>query len=112
MPIQEGTILPADQADSQTEESLYLLGSWNPRPIRCTTRWSDDCHAYVVAPLATARIARQQWRAMSGPRLTKRGKAQSRVPNVELVSANALLGADSGKEGLLLRFFEGKPNAV
>lgn len=84
---------------------LYLLGSEQKSPVECSTRWMDDRHAYVVAPLATARMAGQEWDVVTSPGKPGR-KAPKERRHAQLVAADALLGPDSGKEGLLLRFFE------
>ena len=112
MAIQEGTALSGDHAGPEAEQALFLLGSGSRQPVQCTTRWRDDRHAYVVAPLATARAARQQWQALTCPPDGDPAAVREPDLNVELVAANALLGADSGKEGLLLRYFPRKPGTA
>ncbi len=112
MPIQEGIALSGDRTGDEPEQTLYLLSTGSRRPVRCTTRWKDDQHAYVVAPLATARVAGQRWQALSEPVAGGSKKARGTGRTVELVSAKALMGADSGKEELVLRYFEAKPGAV
>ncbi len=108
MAIQEGTALSGVDAGTITDRDLYLVGSDSSRPVRCTTRWMDERHAYVVAPLATAKAAEQRWEALTAPPAGGGRSSTRRRLSVELISANALLGPDSGKEGLLLRYFEGK----
>jgi hypothetical protein len=72
----------------------------------------DDHHAYVVAPLATATAMHQRWEALTCPPGQQGGRGGERRLQVELISADTLLGQDSGKEGLLLRYFEQRPGTA
>ena len=101
-----------DVAGPPTETLLVLLGSGDKKGVPCTTRWMDDRHAYVVAPLATATTVHQQWEAMAVPSIKDQTTVRERRLHVELISADILLGSDSGKEGLLLRYFERKPGTA
>ena len=99
-----------DSQPPATDRPLYLFGEHGPRTVCCRTRWMTDKYAYVVAPLATATLVRQRWQATTSapnrdrePVVNRRGQF-----DVELVSAEALWGSDSGKEGLLLRFLAPK----
>ncbi len=86
------------------ERPFFLFGGDGRRKVRCRTRWMTDKYAYVVAPMATATLVRQRWQAATTvPQTEPVGLADQEL-QVELVSAETLLGADSGKEGLLLRF--------
>jgi len=98
-----------DLAGCSPDDALYLLRSGGTTAVRCPTRWMDDHHAYVVAPLATATAMHQRWEALTRPPGQKGARAEGRCLQVELISADTLLGPDSGKEGLLLRYFEQKP---
>ena len=92
-----------DVQKAPSDRPFYLFGGHGPPPVRCRTRWITDKYAYVVAPLATATLVRQRWQAATSiperdPPPGDRGRF-----SVELVSAEALMGSDSGNEGLLLR---------
>ncbi|MHC4063907.1 MAG: hypothetical protein ACYSUI_05330 [Planctomycetota bacterium] len=90
---------------SRTELPFYLFGGGGRRAVPCRVRWISDHYAYVVAPLATATAVKQQWEAAAVvPADSDQSQAHERRIQVELVSAEALLGSDSGREGLLLRF--------
>jgi hypothetical protein len=95
--------VPGSGAKDATDKSFYLFGGNGRWPIRCRTRWIAEDRIYVVAPLGTATAVKQHWQA-STVLPTERGSptGQQRL-SVELVSAESLLGADSGSEGLLLR---------
>ena len=86
-----------------TDKSFYLFEGDGRCPVRCRTRWIADDRIYVVAPFGTATAVKQHWQA-SAVLPTERGSRTGQQPlSVELLSAESLLGADSGSEGLLLR---------
>jgi len=92
---------------------FYLFRGTGGRKVSCRTRWISDEYAYVVAPLATATSVRQHWNAATDLPAAGRGNAGGqRQLEVELVSAEALLGSDSGREGLLLRFLRPRSTPV
>ena len=86
-----------------TNMPFYLFGGDGRRAVRCRTRWVADNCVYVVAPLGTARAVKQRWQASAFLPGDPATPARQRRVNVELVSAESLLGSDSGMEGLLLR---------
>ena len=101
-----------DVPECSTDLPFYLFGGAGRRAVPCRARWISDRYAYVVAPLATATAVRQQWEATAFvPPTDPHSEARQRHLQVELVSAETLLGADSGREGLLLRFLGSKPRS-
>ncbi len=95
-----------------TDKSFYLFEGDGRYPIRCRTRWTADDRIYVVAPLGTATAVKQHWQA-SAVLPTERGSPTGRQRlSVDLVSAESLLGADSGLEGLLLRIADPERQAA
>lgn len=100
------TRIPEVGSAPPTDLPFYLFGGAGAqRAVPCRARWVSDRYAYVVAPLATATTVKQQWEATAFiPASGDRPPAHQRRVQVELVSAEALLGSDSGREGLLLRF--------
>ncbi|MCP4245869.1 MAG: hypothetical protein GY778_02365 [bacterium] len=97
------------QAQSSTDLPFFLFGEQGRRAVPCQARWVSDRYAYVVAPLATARAVKQQWEATAFvPGGRQSSAARQQHVQVELMSAETLMGADSGREGLLLRFLGSK----
>ncbi len=93
------------QATSATDLPFFLFSEQGRRAVPCQARWVSDKYAYVVAPLATARAVKQRWEATAFvPGGRQPGAARQQHVQVELMSAETLFGADSGREGLLLRF--------
>ena len=86
-----------------TNMPLYLFGGDGRCVVRCRTRWVADNCVYVVAPLGTATAVKQRWQASAFAPADAGPPGRQRQVAVELVSAETLLGSDSGKEGLLLR---------
>jgi hypothetical protein len=89
---------------SAADLPFFLFGGGGRRAVHCRARWVSDRYAYVVAPLATATAVKQQWNATAiVPSADGSIPTRERHVQVELVSAEELLGSDSGREGLLLR---------
>jgi len=103
---------PEELGVAPSDRPFYLFGSDGRRAVRCRTRWMTDKFAYVVAPLATATAVRQRWHASTSTPQTPRQDAPAGGFSVELISAETLLGSDSGNEGLLLRFLAPKAPPV
>jgi hypothetical protein len=94
---------PITASGSATNMPFYLFGEGGRSVVRCRTRWVADNRVYVVAPLGTARAVKQRWEASAWAPSDSGGPSGQRPVPVELVSAESLLGSDSGMEGLLLR---------
>ena len=101
---------PIPKAGSKASANLpfYLFGNDRRCIVRCRTRWVSDNCVYVVAPLGTATAVRQRWQASAFLPTDRSLRSPTEDVSVELVSAESLLGADSGKEGLLLRIADRK----
>ena len=100
---------PGDQTQATSAKDLpfFLFNEQGRRAVPCQARWVSDKYAYVVAPLATARAVKQRWEATAFiPGGRRPGAARQQHVQVELMSAETLMGADSGREGLLLRFLD------
>ncbi len=98
--------------DAATDKPFYLLGGNGRCPILCRTRWTADELIYVVAPLGTATAVKQHWQASAVLPTERDGPTGQQRLSVDLVSAESLLGADSGSEGLLLRIAEPERQAA
>ncbi|HUU84241.1 MAG TPA: hypothetical protein VM243_12125 [Phycisphaerae bacterium] len=86
-----------------TNTPFYLFGGDGRYIVRSRIRWVADNCIYVVAPLGTATAIKQRWQASAFYPADPDEQGRRRHVNVELISAEALLGSDSGNEGLLLR---------
>ena len=103
MPNESPFPFPKTGPKASANLPFYLFGNDRRCVVRCRTRWVSDNCVYVVAPLGTATAVRQHWRASAFVPTDQGHRTPHEDVSVELVSAESLLGADSGMEGLLLR---------